>query len=94
MNEQPKPCPFCGWGTIVDEPFWLPNKHICKCNACGARTRICRTWEDAVKHWNRRKPNSSEKPNNADTSMDYFRLIDERKMDEKLAKRFKERSNE
>ena len=55
MNEQPKPCPFCGWGTIVDEPFWLPNKHMCKCNACGARTRICRTWEDAVKLWNMRK---------------------------------------
>ena len=55
MSEQPKPCPFCGWGTIVDEPFWLPNKHICKCNACGARTRICRTWEDAVKLWNMRK---------------------------------------
>lgn len=55
MNEQPKPCPFCGWGTIVDEPFWLPNRHICKCNACGARTRICRTWEDAVKLWNMRK---------------------------------------
>ena len=55
MSEQPKPCPFCGWGTIVDEPFWLPNKHICKCNACGARTKICRTWEDAVKLWNMRQ---------------------------------------
>lgn len=55
MSEQPKACPFCGWETIVDEAFFLPNKHICKCNACGARTRICRTWEDAVKLWNMRK---------------------------------------
>lgn len=55
MSEQPRACPFCGWGTIVDEAFFLPNKHICKCNACGARTRICRTWEDAVKLWNLRK---------------------------------------
>lgn len=54
MEEQPKACPFCGWGTIVDETFWLPNKHVCKCNACGARTRICRSWEDAVRLWNTR----------------------------------------
>ena len=70
MSEQPKACPFCGWGTIVDEAFFLPNKHICKCNACGARTQIYPTWKEAVKAWNRRADrkieNCSEKPNNCE----------------------------
>ena len=54
MSEQPKRCPFCGWGTIVDDPTFFTNKHKCMCHACGASTRLYPTWEEAVKHWNMR----------------------------------------
>jgi uncharacterized protein (DUF983 family) len=50
MNEL-KPCPFCGWGTIVDGGFL---NHKCTCNACGASTKGYPTWELAVDAWNRR----------------------------------------
>ena len=50
MNEL-KPCPFCGWGTIVDGGFL---NHRCTCNSCGASTKPYPTWELAVEAWNRR----------------------------------------
>ena len=46
-----KPCPFCGWGTIVDGGFL---NHRCTCNSCGASTKPYPTWELAVEAWNRR----------------------------------------
>ena len=51
MQEQPKPCPYCGWGTIVDGGIF---KHRCECNSCHARTATYKTWEEAVKAWNTR----------------------------------------
>lgn len=48
---RPKPCPFCGWGTIVDGGFL---DHKCTCNSCGASTKGYPTWELAVDAWNRR----------------------------------------
>lgn len=51
-KEQPKTCPFCGWGTIVDGGGLF--SHACECNSCGARTKNYRIWEEAVKAWNRR----------------------------------------
>ena len=47
-----KPCPFCGWGTIVDGGFL---NHRCQCNACGATTKGYPTWELAVDAWNKRE---------------------------------------
>lgn len=49
----PKPCPFCGWGTIVDGSYL--TGHSCACMSCGARTRKTSTWEKAVKLWNTRQ---------------------------------------
>lgn len=46
-----KPCPFCGWGTIVDGGFL---HYKCTCSACGASTKEYPTWELAVEAWNRR----------------------------------------
>lgn len=48
---EPKPCPFCGWGTIVDGGFL---NHKCTCNACGASTKGYPTWELAIEAWNKR----------------------------------------
>lgn len=45
------PCPFCGWGTIVDGGFL---HYRCTCSACGASTKEYPTWELAVEAWNRR----------------------------------------
>lgn len=47
-----KPCPFCGWGTIVNGSF---IHYRCQCNACGASTKEYKTWESAIKAWNRRE---------------------------------------
>ena len=47
-----KKCPFCGWGTIVDGGGFF--SHACECNACHAKTKNYKTWEEAVEAWNRR----------------------------------------
>lgn len=55
MSElKPLPCPFCGWGTIVDGGFL---HYRCTCSACGASTKEYPTWELAVEAWNRRADN-------------------------------------
>ena len=46
-----KPCPFCGWGTIVNGGIL---NYRCQCNSCGATTKGYPTWELAVEAWNRR----------------------------------------
>ena len=55
MNEflkiEPKSCPFCGWGTIVDGGI---IKHYCECNSCHSKGSAHKTWENAVKAWNTR----------------------------------------
>lgn len=58
MKEQPKPCPHCGWGTIVDMGGLF--SHAAGCNSCGARTKKYKTWKEAVHEWNRRA--ESENP--------------------------------
>ena len=55
MSKELKPCPFCGWGTIVDGGGLL--SHACQCNACGAKTKNYKTWEEAIEAWNRRQEN-------------------------------------
>lgn len=51
-SQQPKPCPFCGWGTIIDGGLLL--SHVCECNSCHAKTKKYKTWEEAVEAWNQR----------------------------------------
>ena len=51
-NTELKKCPFCGWGTIVDGGGFF--SHACECNACHAKTKNYKTWEEAVEVWNRR----------------------------------------
>ncbi|MGN0331504.1 MAG: hypothetical protein ACI4D9_00510 [Lachnospiraceae bacterium] len=57
MEVQPIPCPFCGWGTIIDGGI---VKHCCECNSCHAKTRPCKTWKEAVELWNTRNNTESE----------------------------------
>lgn len=52
MSEELKPCPFCGWGTVIDGGGLFSS--ACQCNSCGAKTQNYKTWEDAVEAWNRR----------------------------------------
>lgn len=54
----PKPCPFCGWGTIVDGSYL--TGHSCACMSCGARTRKVKTWKEAVELWNVREYENRE----------------------------------
>lgn len=46
-----KPCPFCGWRTIVDGGGFF--SHACECNVCHAKTKNYKTWEEAIEAWNR-----------------------------------------
>lgn len=46
-----KPCPFCGWGTIVDNGIFY---HYCECNDCHARTKKYKTKAEAIDAWNMR----------------------------------------
>ena len=55
-----KPCPFCGWGTIVDMGGLF--SHAAGCNACGAKTKSYKTWEEAIFVWNRRVQPANEPP--------------------------------
>ena len=55
-----KPCPFCGWGTIVEGGI---IRYKCQCNSCGASTKSYPTWELAVKAWNRRTNENSDMDN-------------------------------
>ena len=60
-NEKLKPCPFCGWGTIVEIVTFssLFGYHAIGCNACGARTNPYKTEEEAIAEWNKRAYNES-----------------------------------
>ena len=51
LKIEPKPCPFCGWGTIVDGGI---IKHYCEGNSCHSKGSTHKTWENAVKAWNAR----------------------------------------
>ena len=51
LKIEPKLCPFCGWGTIVDGGI---IKHYCECNSCHSKGPTHKTWENAVKAWNTR----------------------------------------
>ena len=57
MNEELKPCPFCGGKAIIVQRLKDIgiNKYFVKCTKCGART------DDGVEEhvgvlWNKRKP--------------------------------------
>lgn len=55
---EPKQCPFCGWGTIVNGGLL---NYRCQCNSCGATTKGYPTWELAVEAWNRRITDANDK---------------------------------
>lgn len=58
IKKQPKTCPFCGWGTIVDGGWF--GRYKCECLSCGASTRSFKKWDDAVTAWNRRSKDGGE----------------------------------
>jgi hypothetical protein len=74
MN-QPKRCPFCGWGTIVDVGGFV--SHAAGCNSRGARTAKYKTWEEAVKAWNRRESDTELETLRSENAM-LFRQRDPR----------------
>lgn len=53
MNEELKPCPFCG-GTAskVFDKKWA---YTVVCNRCAASTGLCWSEEQSIKMWNSRK---------------------------------------
>lgn len=64
-----KDCPFCGSRNLVyvDSHYWLDDvlvfyhRVVCDMNqyGCGASSGYCRTEEEALKAWNRRKGNET-----------------------------------
>ena len=61
-SEELKPCPFCGWGTIVEVVTFasLWGFHSYGCNACGTRTKPYKSEKEAIAAWNRRVNNESK----------------------------------
>lgn len=52
-----KPCPFCG-GEAKMIKFQKVGSETCEyvmqCWGCHAKTRVCKTDEEAIRAWNRR----------------------------------------
>jgi len=52
MNDELKPCPFCGGEQVeMYSPFQDVYRVVCICGACGA---LSHTQEKAAAAWNRR----------------------------------------
>ena len=51
MTEILKPCPFCGSNHVGDSGLW---RHVITCHDCGANSKPCSNWADAVQLWNNR----------------------------------------
>lgn len=53
-------CPFCGGEAVTAEMYNTKLKKlfpIVKCLDCECRTPMTETFEEAIKAWNRRRPN-------------------------------------
>lgn len=51
MNEELKPCPFCGGKNVR---IWDISTPYVQCYDCLASTACGNTQEEAIKYWNRR----------------------------------------
>lgn len=68
MNEELKPCPFCGGGSELayggKGSFLSEGMSFVKCKSCGAidqKFEVCRRYssdEKAIEAWNRRADNA------------------------------------
>ena len=54
MNEELKPCPFCGGKNMR---IWNTSTPWVSCDDCLANTAYGTTKEEAIKIWNRRADN-------------------------------------
>ena len=45
------PCPYCGSINVGDAGLW---RHVIKCHDCGAHSKPCAKWDEAVDAWNSR----------------------------------------
>lgn len=57
MNNKLKPCPFCGWKSILileNENEYLYYRYFSQCQKCGAGARRGHTKKEAIEAWNRR----------------------------------------
>lgn len=55
QNDKLLPCPFCGYhGTL--HSIDMCNTVYAVCMKCGSRTMDFEKGEEAIKHWNTRKP--------------------------------------
>ena len=59
MDEELKPCPFCGEGAITKNIMSRSRWYVV-CENCGARTDQKLERNDAIRLWNRRADNGKE----------------------------------
>lgn len=54
MNDELKPCPFCGKSLAFTNDDQTEIRYFVYCGHCSASTKNCRTVEEAIAQWNTR----------------------------------------
>ena len=77
MNEELKPCPFCGGRAALafEDVDYVGHMHAVQCNKCGVITEYYENSTMAIEHWNRRAEVSARRTRMSDqTQLPHGRL--------------------